>query len=500
MAERSPIGEGHDPDRRAVICADCAASDSAAREVAPVDEMPIPGEALEGFPDGIPSGPRGWRRAEFLRNAAIGTAAVYAATKIDWTRAFEAAAAEGEPDRKLVMIFLNGGNDGLQTITPLGEYERYRSARENIARLPEPAPASASGGRGSQVGTLDMAGTNGAHGWAQAVAAGQSNNGFDRGLDSLWGDGSGGPGSDLAVFPAADYTPANRSHFDSRDFWFMGATEKQDTGWLGRWLDLYGSKENPLQAVSLDAYISKQLRAKAAPVSAIQGLNGSSFRVSRVWDGLIDTTEQMAPLAAVAAGAGNAALARARGIYGQTVQVARSLRSLQGAAAGPGYPSSRLSSRLQLAATLLSAPLGVRMVTLDWGSFDTHGNQLSSQDPQLNVLSAALAAFQSDLAARGVADKVLTCVFSEFGRRVESNKTGTDHGAGGLMMLMGSRARGGFQGDFPGLASLDRGDLRVTTDFRSVYGSIIADWLGGDPAAVIPQGGFGTTLGRAILK
>lgn len=487
----------HD-ETRAVICADCAQSDSAARDVTPVDVMPIPEDALEGFPDGVPhegSGSAGMRRARFLRNAAIGTAAVYAATRIDWGRAFQAAAQEPQPERKLVMIFLNGGNDGLNTVTPLRDYDAYARAREELARGREPVT-----GTGGGVGTVVMPGTNGEHGWAQVCVAGTSNNGFDKGFDTLWGDGSGGPGSDLALFPAADYTPANRSHFDSRDFWFMGSTTKMDTGWLGRWLDLYGSKDNPLQAVSLDSYISKQLRAKAAPVSAIQGLNGSQFRVSRVWDGLINTTEQMAPLAAVPVTNGNAALARSRGTYGQTVQVSRALRAL-GSTRGPvAYPRSSLSDRLQLAATLLAAPLGVRVVTLDWGSFDTHAGQLGSQDPQLKVLSAALAAFRDDLSARGVGDRVVTCVFSEFGRRVESNKSGTDHGAGGLMMLSGPRVRGGFLGDFPGLQSLDDGDLRVTTDFRSVYGSLVADWLGGDPGAVLPQGGFATTLGRPILK
>ena len=177
-------------------------------------------------------------------------------------------------------------------------------------------------------------------------------------------------------------------------------------------------------------------------------------------------------------------------MYGRTVQVSRALRPLAGAPVGAGYPNSSLSQKLQLAATLLSANLGTRVVTLDWGSFDTHGNQIQSQDPQLSTLSRALAAFRDDLTARGIEGRVLTVVFSEFGRRVASNESGTDHGAGGLMMAMGSGVRGGMRGDFPGLSSLDRGDLRVTTDFRAVYSSVIAEWLGGDPGAVIPGGAF----------
>ena len=84
----------------------------------------------------------------------------------------------------------------------------------------------------------------------------------------------------------------------------------------------------------------------------------------------------------------------------------------------------------------------------------------------------------------------MTVVFSEFGRRVASTDSGTDHGAGGLMMAMGSSVRGGLRGEFPGLGQLYNGDLRVTTDFRAVYSSVISEWLGGDPAAVIPGGAF----------
>ena len=206
----------------------------------------------------------------------------------------------------------------------------------------------------------------------------------------------------------------------------------------------------PLQAVSIDSSISKQIRASKAPVSAVRSLNGVEFRVDGVATNLVNTTEQMAPVAAVPAGKGNDGLARSRQTYSRTVQVSRSLRSLAGAPVTAGYPQSDLSTRLQLAAILLSANLGVKVITIDWGSLDTHGNQLASQDPQLVTLSRALAAFRDDLVARGIEGRVMTVVFSEFGRRVASNNTGTDHGAGGLMMAMGSSVRGGMRGAFPG--------------------------------------------------
>jgi uncharacterized protein (DUF1501 family) len=480
-APRDPITEPGAAE--AIRCADCARSDSLVRDLDPVDTMPIPAEAVAGFPDGVPRA-KGMDRRQFLRTGAIGMASVYAASHIDWTRAFEAAVAEGaSPSNQLVMIFLDGGNDGLNTIVPVSEYATYAAKRPQLARALGPSAAG-------QVGTTVMPGTGGAHAWANVGVSGAGNNGDTRGFDTLWGDGAGGAGSDLAVWPAADYTPANRSHFDSRDYWFAGALQKMATGWLGRYLDLYGSPDNPLQAVSLDSSISKQIRAARAPVSAVRSLNGVEFRVDGVSTSTVNTTEQMAPLSLVPAGAGNVELAKAREVFGRTVQVSRSLRTLAGAPVTGGYPQSNLSQRLQLAATLLSANLGTRVVTIDWGSFDTHGNQLGSQDPQLATLSRALAAFQADLAARGIEQRVMTVVFSDVGRRVESNETGTDHGAGGLMMAMGSSVRGGMRGEFPGLGALDRGDLRVTTDFRAVYSSIVAEWLGGDPAAVIPGGPF----------
>ena len=159
----------------------------------------------------------------------------------------------------------------------------------------------------------------------------------------------------------------------------------------------------------------------------------------------------MQTLATVPTGAGNDHLARSRGAYGITVDMANRLAALTNTAAGAGYPATRTCRRsCRLAAMLLGAGLGTRLVTIDWGGFDTHGDQLASQDPQLEDLSRSLAAFKADLAARGIEQTVLTLVFSEFGRRVGSNDSGgTDHGAGGMMLVSGSAVRGGLAGEFP---------------------------------------------------
>ena len=286
--------ETYDPGAaEAIRCADCARSDTLVDDVDPVDTMPITAEAVAGFPDGVPRREGPATAGAFLRTSALGMASVYAATRIDWTRAFEAAVAEAaSPSNQLVMIYLNGGNDGLNTVVPIGDYATYAAKRPQLARIQGPSTAT-------QVGSTVMPGTGGAHAWANPGVSGVGNNGDTKGFDTLWGDGSGGAGSNLALWPAADYTPANRSHFDSRDYWFAGALQKMATGWLGRWLDLYGSADNPLQAVSLESSISKQIRAAKAPVSAVRGLNGVEFRVNGVSTNLVNTTEQMAPLSLV---------------------------------------------------------------------------------------------------------------------------------------------------------------------------------------------------------
>ena len=146
------------------------------------------------------------------------------------------------------------------------------------------------------------------------------------------------------------------------------------------------------------------------------------------------------------------------------------------------------------------------MITIDWGSFDTHGDQVSTQDPQFAILSSALAAFKADLVSRSIEQNVVTLVFSEFGRRIMSNDSlGTDHGAGGMVLVSGSAVNGGLAGEHPGVAGDGEGNLVPITDFRTVYQALISEWLGGDPSAILPDGPFpgiarydgGTTLMKA---
>jgi uncharacterized protein (DUF1501 family) len=472
---------------QALKCADCARSDSAVSDLRPDSLLPIPADALSRWRDGRP-GSDGVTRRKLLRNGVLGFAAVYGATQLSFEEVWEAAVAQAaEPMQKsIVVIYLNGGNDGLNCFVPqtAPEYATYQTLRPTIARV-------LGDGVGGKIGTTVMPGTGGTLGFSNKLVsgAGVDRNGDVIGFDTLYGDGTGGVGSDLAIIPAADYNPPNRSHFESRDYWFAGALSQLQTGWLGRWLDVYGSQVNPLQAVSLDSSLSKQIRSATAPVCALEGLQGIGFDVPGV---TADVNSEVGKLAAVPFAPTNAALGRSRGMMGLTVDVANRLSTLTGVAPGAGYPpNSGLSQKLQLAATLLSAGMGTRVITIDWGSFDTHGDQLAGQDPQLATLSRALAAFKADLAARGVEQNVVTLVFSEFGRRLEeSDSAGTDHGSGGPIMLSGSAVKGGLAGEHPGVNVNQDGDLVVKTDFRTVYQSLIAEWLGGDPNQILPGGPF----------
>jgi uncharacterized protein (DUF1501 family) len=485
---------------QALRCADCERSDSRVTNLRPSSAIEIPSEALIGFPDGVPSRTRrGVSRRSFLRGGVVGMASVYSMTHMSWESIWNSAAANAaEPmQNSLVCIYLMGGNDGLNTIVPVSsaQFSSYVSQRSNIARVLGPSS-------GANVGTTVMPGTGATLAFANPSVSGTGNNGDTKGFDTLYGDGSGGSGSDLAIFPAADYSPPDLSHFDSRDYWFAGALEQLETGWLGRWLDAYGSATNPLQAISLDTDLSKQIRTSTAPVCAIADLSGTSFQIQNT---SVDANAEIAQLAAVPADPANVALSRSRAIFGETVDVSNLLAGVNPGTPAPGYPpNSDLASSLQLAATLLGAGLGTRVITIDWGSFDTHGQQIGTQDPQLSELSRALAAFKDDLAARGIEQNVATMVFSEFGRRIASNDSGgTDHGAGGFVAVSGSSVRGGLAGEHPGVTVDDgEGNVIPITDFRTVYSALISEWLGGDPTAILPAGPFpgiarydgGTTL------
>ncbi len=502
------------PKPAAPRCIECEEIELArVRDARPVQTLPLPREAMAGFP----SGREPWRltRRRLLASGVAGFAAVYGPKILGFQNIFESVAAQAAvaPTNCLVVLYIAGGNDGLNAIMPgtgANDYSAYVAARPFLHRAQGPTP---SGGR---VGSADIPATGGNIAWANVLtsAAAAGDNGGQYGLDTLYGDGSGASGSDLAVLTAVDYKPYSMSHFNSSDYWFAGALSSMTTGWLGRWIDINGSPTNPLQAVSIDTALSKDIRTESNPVAAIAPGGALGFTMGEPSTSLqlppppapvspANINAQMNAMRALATSAGNTYLQTSRSTYGLAVDVGNDATAL--AAVGPPnsavhYPAnSQLATKLQLAAQILQAQLGTRIITVHWGAFDTHGNQVALQDPQFKELSVALGAFKHDLQTRTVGGRplepnVVTMMFSEFGRRVQENGSqGTDHGAGGVMLLSGSAIKGGWASPWPGCKPGDldsSGNLGVPTDYRSVYQAVLNEWLGGDATGVLPGGAF----------
>ena len=299
------------------------------------------------------------------------------------------------------------------------------------------------------------------------------------------------------MLPGIGYTDANQSHFTSRHYWEVGATsERLRTGWLGRYLDRVGSPDNPLQGISLDYRLQPALATGRMPVASIDAPDSYDFWARGVWG---EVEERMlatiGTLGAIPHG-GDPGLAQATNAARQSAQLRRSLapfRSRDGEKNPYGsqvpYPEGddEFPRRLAGLAAMLARGLPIRCAALSApGVYDTHDDQPTELAEGLKLTADSLLAFQRDLEVRGIADRVLVHVWSEFGRRAKENgSNGTDHGAAGAGFLLGSQASGRMVGEFPGLAKLDAdGNLRATSDFRGLYASLLEDWLGGDAEAI----------------
>jgi uncharacterized protein (DUF1501 family) len=433
------------------------------------------------------------RRAHFLdapltRRRLIGAGfgaglAVYAAKAMPMVRMLEAAEAEAAvaPNAPvLVSVFLPGGVDLLDTLVPLGQFGAYADVRKGT-RVQNATPLGSTG-----LGMHPSLGL-GANGGIQGL--------FDAGK--------------IGLLPGIDYANPDLSHFHSRHFWETGLVSPDPAnGWLGRWLDKRGASENPFQGLTMGSTLSPAIRTASTPVAAVSSPDDAQFWIRDTWGQAYD--KGVAAWSRIAerrpAGAGPAsvhgATRLARDVAARLKPYTSDEKKGDPLAPPVPYPDSDdnpLAERLSRLAGLLALPLGIRVATIDADSdFDTHDNQPTELAKGLKGVSESLSAFQSDIEARGLADRVLTLVWTEFGRRPEGNESnGTDHGAGGLAWVMGTRAAGGVLSEYPSLSKLDReGNLAVTVDFRRVYASLLEQWLGTDAGAVMPSAG---SIGRLQL-
>jgi uncharacterized protein (DUF1501 family) len=429
------------------------------------------GAGLPAIEPGMPA-PAGTglsRRSFLLRSAGLALS-VYGAGRLAGLPVFEEGIARAQAGRAgtvLVSVFLDGGADSLSILAPVGD-PNYRRLR--------PSLALAGGGTPFSEDTRMS--------WHPAAAP----------LAALHAEGK------VSVMPAVGYDHPDQSHFVSRHFWEVGATDAQlRSGWLGRLIDHIGTADNPLQGVSLDGSLGPSLAAARMPVAAVEAPEDFGFWAPGAWGppgdlaipafadvgralaGSRDPAVAQAARAAAFAGGVRAALAP----FGHDGEPTYTPRAV--------YPKSteeRFPSRLAGLAAMLGAGLPIRCATLSApGAWDTHADQAGTLQENLKITADSLYAFQRDLEARGIADRVLTLVWSEFGRRAEENGSGTDHGAAGIGFVVGTRASGRMIGEFPGLAQLDPdGNLRATSDFRGLYSALCADWFGVDPAAVLGAG------------
>ena len=422
--------------------------------------------------------PACYDRSEMTRRQLVGRGigaglSLYAAKLLTVDGLVAAAQAQAAPQAPvLVSVFLPGGCDLLAALPPLDQLGRLNDLRVSLRP-------------GDGFSPLPNESRLGFH---PALAEG-----VNGGVAGLFGAGR------IGLLPGIDYADPDLSHFHSRNFWERGiVTLDEGSGWLGRWLDVHGSPDNPLQGVSLDQRLSPTLATDRMPAAAVTDAEAAAVRFA----GIGPATRRRAD----AAWSRIASLPRSTPAGQAAMEAARATQAVgqllapvgDSAAHAPvAYPEGRFAGRLRTLAALIAQPLGIRVATIDApGEYDTHDNQASDLDHALRQLSAGLAAFQADLEARGVADRVLTFVWSEFGRRPKSNRSGgTDHGAGGMAWVQGTRAVGGVLSEFPDLGQLDVHDnLAVTVDFRSVYASLLEQWLASDATQILPDAAVAARL------
>lgn len=394
-------------------------------------------------------------RRFFLRGSAVALAG--AGTAPMWL--CRAAAATQTRRKVLVAIFQRGAADGLNIVAPFGD-KRYSELRPTIG-LPTPARAAGQGNA-----TLDLDGYFALHPSLQP-------------LKELWDRKT------LAVIHAAGSPDPSRSHFDAQDFMESGTPGAKRDGWLNRALPAPGPDTSPLRAVSLGATLPRTLQGER---SAIAVADLQQFRMQDSSASLIESMYESSSDPQLAH-AGKDAFA-----------AMRMLKSISRPNGPNGYQQGgELGRSLQQIAALIKADVGVEAAFAEIGGWDHHQNEPGQIANVLRQFGSALAAFSKDLGDR--MEDVVLVTMSEFGRTARENgNSGTDHGHGGAMFVLGGPVCGGkVYGKWPGLEDeqlYEKRDLAVTTDFRAVLSELVTAQLGGsDLANVFPGYHPGEPLG-----
>jgi uncharacterized protein (DUF1501 family) len=379
--------------------------------------------------------------------------------------------ANGKDGRILVVVQLAGGNDGLDTVVPYGDDSYYR-ARPTIGI--------------DAKSVLKMSDYVGLH---PNLAP----------LKAIYDSGS------LGVVQGVGYPNPNRSHFRATDIWESAQPDRDvaTSGWVGRYFDnacpgcdphvgvamgdtlplaMQGETVMPLSLERPEAY-----RYQGRDLASYQKLNyppatqpanflpntlaeSSRYRkkIELTSETQLDFLERTALDAQVSSD--------------DIIRMTRQHRS------ATTYPGNEFGNSLQTVAAMIAGGLPTRVYYVSLGGFDTHNNQRNRHDQLMTQLAAGISAFWNDMKSQGNSDRVLMMTFSEFGRRVVQNASGgTDHGTAAPMFLVGPKIVPGLLGRYPSLTDLDQGDLKYNTDFRSVYATVLQNWLGTPSKPILGQ-------------
>lgn len=358
----------------------------------------------------------------------------------------------GGDDRVLLLINLQGGNDGLNAVVPHGNPLYYQM---------RPSLAIAQG---------DVLAMNAQTGFNPKMRALKAM--YDKGM--------------VAVVQSVGYPDPDHSHFRSTEIWQTAAPDRYEhTGWLGRYLDQAQlPKENLFNGVAVAQVLPEALISNTIDVPSVAQLGGYGLVSDRsaiakhTYTELV--TDNRFPFR-------SPYLGHVAEIEDHAQRGSEELpKLLAGYKTDASYPATPLGRSLALAAQIVGSKLGTRVLYVQHGSFDTHVSQQATHDRLLGELSDAVAAFYDDLAAHGNDKQVLTLTFSEFGRRIaENGSRGTDHGEASPLFMIGGGVKGGLYGDAPDLSATNMGNVRFTTDFRSVYATVLERWLGRSSQAIL---------------
>ena len=392
------------------------------------------------------------RRFLFASGVTAASALAFGATQVHWSDLFTAAQRDPlKPGQGvLVVVTLYGGNDGLNTVVPAGD-PAYAKARPDLAYQPHEV-----------------------HDLGQGLGLNPGMTGFK----SLWDGGK------LAIVRGVGYPNPDHSHFRSMAIWQTASpTTSVPTGWLGRWLDTVD--DNPLLAVSVDPVLPPLLAGQrtAAVSLPVSGLAIPPGQLGQAFLALGDAHSGDSPQVARAARS-VVDLDNAVRVLGGAVHDS----SLGGAVKGTktAQPNNTLGLQLDLVAELIEAGVPTRAYSVSLGGFDTHADEKGTQQRLLTELDQALVPFVQRMQRTERGQQAVVLVYSEFGRRVTANASeGTDHGTAGPVFLAGAGIHGGFYGEQPSLTDLNAGDLKESTDFRSIYATLLDKVLGAEPGVVL---------------